>query len=280
MELIFNELSLPGNLKNKFEGRKLIENLLLACKEAKKYNFDRIRFEDNFIGYYLAESYKIADWLNDNSVRQDYKWLLMSLKRYPFIAKEDETIEKSYIENYYYLNAPDIEILHKKITAGLAAAFLYKTLAINFKTDDIWNNVFIELIENKEKIVNVEHISSPKHLETHQQWIQDKQPLELLETNILPAKKIINIRDDHGKDILTEFAKKLVNFPYIIKIINSLPFNPKETNFIKQVNSDGKIEFVLNWTDKGYGLIAQTTGRNLRETKSIAKMIDKKIRNR
>jgi len=280
MELIFNELSLPGNPENRFKGRNLMEKLLLTCKKAKEHNFDHLRLERDFLNYYIAENYQILNWLTDNLVGKTYKDLLLSLRIHPFIAEEDKTIENNYIANYYYLNAPQVKKLHKKKTAGLAAAFLYKTLSISFKTDDIWDNEFIELIENKEKIVSVNHISRPEHLKAHHQWIQSKKPVELLESDILPAKKIINIRDDHGKDILTEFAKKLVKSPYVIKIINSLPFNPQEKNFIKKVHSDGKAEFVLNRTDKGYGLVVQTTGRDLRETEAIAKIINKKITKR
>jgi len=36
----------------------------------------------------------------------------------------------------------------------------------------------------------------------------------------------------------------------------------------------------LTWTDEGYGLVVQTTGRNLQETKVIADIIDKNITKR
>lgn len=67
---------------------------------------------------------------------------------------------------------------------------------------------------------------------------------------------------DLGKDVLKQFAGKLVHSPYVVKIINSLPFNPNEKHFIKQIYPDGKVEFVLTRTDEGFGCIVQTTGRN------------------
>lgn len=85
-----------------------------------------------------------------------------------------------------------------------------------------------------------------------------------------PEKKEINLRDDHGKDKLQEFSKKICHSPYVKKIVNSLPFNSKHTNPIRRAKPNGIIEFVLTWTDKGLGLCIETTGRNLTETNTIA----------
>lgn len=92
-----------------------------------------------------------------------------------------------------------------------------------------------------------------------------------------PEDKAINLRDDHGKDTLQAFANKIRRSPYVKKIINSLPFNPKETNPIRRTDSDGIVEFVLTWTDGGLGLCIQTTGRNLAETNTIALHLTKEF---
>ena len=85
-----------------------------------------------------------------------------------------------------------------------------------------------------------------------------------------PKKKSINIRDDYGKDVLQEFAKKIRRSPYVKKIINSLPWNPNQTHPIRKTKPDGTVEFVLTWTEKRLGLCLQTTGRNLAETNTIS----------
>jgi putative CRISPR-associated protein (TIGR02619 family) len=85
-----------------------------------------------------------------------------------------------------------------------------------------------------------------------------------------PEDKSISLRDDHGKDTLQAFAKKIRRSPYVQKIINSLPFNPRRIDPIRRTYPDGKIEFVLTWTDPGLGICLQTTGRNLAETTAIA----------
>jgi|SRR5690554_197709 len=98
----------------------------------------------------------------------------------------------------------------------------------------------------------------------------------LVENDTPPEKKQINLRDDGGKDILYKFSKKLVNSPYVVSIINSLPYNPHEKEFVKEVFKDGLIELVLTNDDRGIGLKVQTTGRNFRETKKIAHILEEK----
>ena len=283
MDLVFNELSLHHKAGSKFEARELIKNLLRTCAAAKKgangSNFSRLRVNENFIQLHLFENYTIYDWLNDKSISPTLKTLLLGLKRYPFIAEKDEDIKNLFIQNYYYLNESEIKDLYEEAVEGLAVAFLYNTLSISFMTHNLWAKTEIELIEkieNEEKNVRVRHINQPKHIEFHQGWIDDNRPVELVETDISIAEKIINLRDDHGKDVLKHFVDKLISSPYVVKVINSLPFNPRERKFTRKIYPDGKIEIVLTWTDEGFGLILQTTGRNLQETKEIANFIEKR----
>jgi hypothetical protein len=70
-------------------------------------------------------------------------------------------------------------------------------------------------------------------------------------------------------------ADKLVKSPYVIKVVNSLPFNPQKKHFINEIYPDGKVEIILTWTDEGFGLLVQTTGRNMQETKKIADIIER-----
>ncbi|MFV0501437.1 MAG: hypothetical protein ACK5MH_07620 [Bacteroidales bacterium] len=62
-------------------------------------------------------------------------------------------------------------------------------------------------------------------------------------------------------------------------MINSLPFNSACKNFIRKTYPDGKIEIVLTKTDKGLGIIIQTTGRNIRETNRIAEILEEEYCN-
>ena len=92
-----------------------------------------------------------------------------------------------------------------------------------------------------------------------------------------PSRKAINLRDDHGKDILQAFSERICYSPYVKKIINSLPFNPKRTNPIRRTTENGVVEFVLTWTSAGLGICIETTGRNLAETNTIALHLQKEF---
>lgn len=99
---------------------------------------------------------------------------------------------------------------------------------------------------------------------------------ELVEDSTPPHEKDIKLRDDWGKDKLQAFSERLVNSPYVKGIINSLPYNPWDKEFIREVYDDGRIELVLTKEDKGLGLVLQSTGRNRRETKEIARILYEK----
>lgn len=276
MDLIFNELSTYHKATDIYSANLMLENLLKTCKASMEFGFTKMRVGHDFEMLFLAENYRILDWLNSSTVSPIYKNLLLGFKRYPYIEDGDEATENKFIRNYYYLNENDNSELNGKEVEGLAVAFLLNSLSISLASHRIWEKTAIALlekIEEIEKTVNVRHISSDHNLEIHREWIENKRPIVLAKTDILPENKRIKLRDDHGKDILSEFAEKLNRSPYIVETLNSLPFNPRERNFIKQCYPDGKIELVLTWTDEGFGIIIQTTGRNLQETKYIADIL-------
>lgn len=75
---------------------------------------------------------------------------------------------------------------------------------------------------------------------------------------------------------MPDFSKRLCECPYVEGIVNSLPFNSHERKFIRRVREGGLIEIVLPWTDKGYGIVVKTTGRTIRETEMIGRIIEEK----
>ncbi|MEN8215122.1 MAG: hypothetical protein ABFS56_01840 [Pseudomonadota bacterium] len=279
MDLIFNEISANylTNSDSEDEARKRMQDLCDVCKKAKENGFSQLRVERKFETYSLKNGYAIVDWLNDRSVYPTQKTFFLSYKRFPYIEESDENAETAFIEKYYYLNEADEHRFHGKETDGLAVAYIYDTIAVSFPVNEVWQKVYIKLIERdneNEREVKVRHVSLREHFEAHKNFIEVNKEIILQETTLSPSEKIIHLRNDHGKDILTDFAKRLINSSYVVKVINSLPFNSNESNFIRKTYPDGKIEIVLIWTDKGYGLIIQTTGRNHRETEKIAQILE------
>lgn len=112
-------------------------------------------------------------------------------------------------------------------------------------------------------------------------WEKYKQtfPPELKKDNTPPDKKKIKLADTHhGNDKLMKLARRLVNTPYVMAVINSAEHKPKRKNFISDITDDGKMTVTLTYTDKGYSMVIQTTGRNKKETEAIADWLRKKFK--
>ncbi|MDM8567066.1 hypothetical protein QUF74_15620 [Candidatus Halobeggiatoa sp. HSG11] len=276
MELIFNEISAKYLTENDYEVTKRMQNLCGICKKAKEHGFSNLRVEREFRTCLLKESYTIENWLNARSVSHIQKQFFLSYLKFPYIEESDENAETTFIEKDYYLNEIDEHRFNRERVEGLAVAYIYDTIAVSFPVTEVWKNFYIKLIDEIERIIEVKHVSLIEHFEYHKNFIDSNKEIILQETALNPSKKGIKLRDDHGKDILKAFAKKLINSCHVIGVINSLPFNSKDTIFIRKIYPDGKIEMVLFWTERGYGLIIQTTGRNLRETEAIAKILEEK----
>jgi len=102
-------------------------------------------------------------------------------------------------------------------------------------------------------------------------------PPELVKDLTQPDSKKIHLAGTHhGKDILYAFGKKLVKSPYVKHIECSSDFDSKQKDPIKRCSENGQIELILTHTVRGYGMIIQTTGRNLEETKLIAEKLREK----
>ena len=155
-------------------------------------------------------------------------------------------------------------------------------LCLSLSSQPYWNETGIKF----HKVINDDfetqsvfatNIAAEEHFKEKKikVFIESLGDVNLVECLTMPKDKSISLRDDHGKEKLLAFAKKLMNSKYVVSVINSLPFNPKAVNLIKEIYPDGKIELVLYWEDKGIGIIIQTTGKNYRETEAIAKELKK-----
>ncbi|MDM8549549.1 hypothetical protein QUF72_05705 [Desulfobacterales bacterium HSG2] len=265
-DLVFNELSVSPLCETKTDCFHRLKEFIETYKAAEEFDFNRIRFDEAFDQIVLSAGYTLNDFCNEN---RTWGILLRGLARYPFID-DDSDEEERFIENTFFIK----ENGEKLKTYGLAAAYLYSTIGIGFAADRYWAKLTHTLvIEGKEKrLTTVLCASKPVHFEAEefQQWLAENTEIELTES---AESKKISLRKDHGSDTLLKFAKKLLKSPYVISVINSLPFNPGERNFIKKIYPTGNIEIVLTDTDMGLGMVIRTTGRNLRETRRIAKII-------
>jgi len=278
MELYFNEISERYKEPTLYEAKARMRKFLDLCKEAKLNGFKLIRTNRQFDIQELSDGYKIADWYADATIPRTMKDFFLGYRKFPYEPGDDASEDK-FIEATYKLNEPEEVNYNGKATEGLAWAYIRETLAISFPVNEVWRKTKIGLLEEKRTknlSVYTNHASQYEHIELHLAWIDSLKEIDPIATDLPPSGKKINLRDDHGKDILTEFARKLVQSPYVTAVVNSLPYNPHARSFIKNIYPDGKIEIVLVWSDEGLGMVVQSTGRNLRETTAISRMLQDK----
>lgn len=278
MELVFNELSIQPHATNPFEADQLVGQLIKTYAEGKKHNFKKIRFHVLLSEIFLLTGYSLEDWLRTTS-NKTYKNLLLAAKVYPFIREEDDWAEHEYLSHRYSF---ENDFISKSEPQGLAAAIIYETLSISLNTHEFWRNIELSVIindgtnEGNQVLFNVCTEDSFDHPSIWNYIGSITKPI-LVTTDIPPFNKLIKLRDDHGKDILMNFGKRILNSEYVVSVINSLPFNPKASKLIREIYPDGTIELVLYWEDKGYGMLVKTTGRNIHETKLIASILVEKF---
>lgn len=272
MDLIFNECSFRDNFPDVHASKKGMENLLRVCKRAAELGISKLAVRRDFYEQFLTTKYSILDWLADPTVSRTYKDLFQSIRRFPYIDERDTAVEDRFILSGAFLTDND-EIA----VEGLAVTYLYNSISASLYTAEKWNvnQIDLKFSEGDEPnhIVSVKHASQVVHVEGHKEWIANRIGVKIHATDLPFSRKAIELRDDHGKNVLYKFSQKLVRSPWLLGVINSLPFNPRDRNFIKNVYADGRIEIVLVRSDQGLGLVVQSTGTNLAETEAIAKIL-------
>lgn len=284
MNLAFNEISfLPltdneHTIKEHFLG---MANTLKVVNE--KYGSSHILFPLDLAETKVTVDKTFYQWAHSID-HQGEKNKILSLIKQPFI-NDILRGQIGYLDHYYFENI-DLGI-EQTYCIGLSTAHITQTAAISIPQVTYWEqtqiNFFKENLRNQDETdtinepeaVSVYNISTENSINRplFATFAETIARVELIETSLQPINKPIHFRDDHGKDILKAFAKRLINSPYVTEVINSIAFNSQTVRFIRRVFPDGKIEIVLHWEDKGYGMVIQTTGRNLRETKAISEIL-------
>jgi hypothetical protein len=281
MNLVFNEISFLPHLDNESILTQNFLELIKTFEKAKEdYGFNHLVFPSNIRDINVTSTKTFYDWVYAIGHQGDKNKILSVVKK-PYT---NEVLEQQVVElcKYYYVNL--VAGIPETYCSGLATAHLkvslctsLSTIPFKDKTKIDFHEIINDKLETKEVFAN--NISNKDHLEVEKikKFIEYLGDVQLDESKIDPKTKPIALRDDHGKDKLLSFSKRLVNSKYVLSVINSLPFNPKATNLIRAIYPDGKIELVLYWEDRGIGLVIQTTGRNYRETQEIAKIIKKEF---
>ena len=278
MNIAFNEISIRPFAESSHTLKAHFINLGKTFKTLKtEYNVSHLIFPSNLAEFEVQPKMSIHKWLEGlNGLKKQQIITLISRKPFShdvLVGHEEE------IDSYVFSNE---ELgIEEDICIGLGVADICQTASISLGTHVFWKSdkILFNILDystEERTPVSVPNCCLEELSENFKTWLEDNSEVVLVTTDIEPSDKPIHLRDDHGKDILDIFAKKLRNSNYVVSIINSLQFNPTTSRFIRKCFSDGKIEFVLHWEDKGIGLIAQTTGRTYNETVAIAELLKDK----
>jgi len=276
MTLVFNELSFLPLVANDNLLTDRFIRLIETYRDANRLGFNGIIFPSNYGEMQVTQTKTFFQWIN-NIPHQGHKNQILSHVKRPFT---DDVLEgRIEVLNRYYFEYPEAGIPQTYCT-GLATAYDTERPSTSLSGLPVWENIKIpfQRIINEDfetEPVEVYNIAIPGHLENDEiiQFAENTRPVNLLKSDLQPDQKLIHFREDHGTDILMAFARRITISPYIDRVINSLPFNPNTTRFLRNIAANGQIEIVLHWEDEGYGMVIQTTGRNLRETHAIAEII-------
>lgn len=261
-DIYFNELCLQDKLLD----YSVITNLRDCFQKLKNEGFSvcRLNYEKKVeLLNYLKSIPGVSE--------RDLMGFFHSFFRSPFekssISTEDE--EKFLSSSLYF---------EDKQTIGLQWAYTYDTLALSLLTNEKWNCDTLSVIDksDNDKNILIHHASTISNINTQQVWIDSLKQIILQKSTIPVEQKKFHVRSDHGTDVLKEFWNKVKNCEYVEACINSLPWNSSDKELIRDIKPNGQIELVLYWTDKGLGMVIQTTGRNIRETQKIADIIAEK----
>jgi len=277
MELMFNELSLiPLSPDIDFANTK-VTDLVKAFKKAHENGFRKIRSEYQAYQITLSANYSLQDWFTNLNISKTYKDVLYGVLIHPFLKLEDEEIFEEYDNAKYYFEDVDSGIT-KRECLGLASAYLNKTLSISLNSSINWSAINLSItveIDGEIELQTVKNIALASNFDDPAiaQYVENLGDLILLESQISPNQKPIHLPAHHGKAELKELCNQLKLSLYVTEMRST---NFGGNRFIRKINDDGSIEIVLHKTQRRYALLIKTTGRNRRETKAIAEILEER----
>lgn len=262
-EVFFNELCVITKPKH----YSVIENLNACYKYLKSNGFSVCRIDSQNLNEMIEYLFCIPG-VSIPTLRN----YIYGFFRGPFEGLDlPGEVESRFIEEHLNLEGRN--------AIGLLLASINETIALSLSTEEKWDTSFLVAYNDQSEKITIRHGSNYMNLSAHNEWIEMNKEIVLLPCGINPDRKPFHIRHDHGMDVLKSFWGRIKNCEYVSLCVNSLPFNPDERSFVRSIKPDGIVEIVLTWTDEGFGLVLQTTGRNLRETNKIAELLEEKYAN-
>lgn len=128
----------------------------------------------------------------------------MSCVKKPYIEEDSDAEERftEYDDVNFKKNETEVIPCY-----GFYAAFLHNSFCIGFHSEPFWSkSLFTLLLTKDNSITDVSVICISLCDEFKKDsfigWAINNIPVHVSQTQILPQKKEVSIRDDHGKDVL------------------------------------------------------------------------------
>ena len=267
-EPFFNDISTQPFCITDAEIKERISAFVKILGFCGAIGFEKVRFEKSLQEILLKENYTLHEYIS-NHLKESGTRLILSMIRRPYLDEDSEAEEK-YVNSKIRLVKEEKEVEAE----GIACAHLADSFAVGFASEDFWrdNTLFtinvLDQISEKTMTKQVFCISNVQQFEDNKfiNWAVGSLPIKFKPCNIPQVQKQISFRDDHGKDKLKAFAKRILKEEYIVEVINSLPFHPHARDIIGKVSDDGLIDIILTDSDQGYGMVIKTTA----ETRALA----------
>ena len=281
----FNELSMQPLCTSEASVEQRVRNFLVMIKDVRKHtHITKVRHAGDMTTIQLTTTMTLQDYLNAHTKQPDVIALL-GLFIPPQVDMDDDISLQNYFDTNTEVKMADNVAMQAD---GFNAAYCQNTFCVGFESCATWQNDFFDLSvtsNGKKNDARWVCISSPlvysvdkEHAHrkpAFDQWLQERN-VELVESAMHPEQKPIDVEGDHGQRELKEHAKLLNRHPYVEGAVTSLPFKPHSREYILKVYDDGFLDIVLWWGDAGYSMRVKTTGRNVAETREIAKILKEK----
>lgn len=239
------------------------------------YGIRKVRYHENLVNIPLTPDLSLFDYCSKNKHRVFTSIILDTFTMPQVDMDDDESMEK-YIDC-----TTNIEKEDKLVEAeGFNAAYCQGVPCVGFKSEEFWKKSIYSIVVNisgKQSRCDWGCVSNPESVKESDfvNWVKSITPVSIIASPLHPSSKKINLRDDHGKDVLYRHAKLLTECQYVEGILTSLPFQPATKKYVYNIRDAGEIDIVLHWEDAGYSMRVKTTGRNIRETTKIATILEK-----
>lgn len=273
--MCFNELTLLPSCTNQSMVHDCVMSYAKTIKKAlETIGTKKISYDMPLSNILIGESTSLKDYC-DKNYRNPEVVLILSTHTMPQVNMKDESIVRLYDDTIVTIDGCD------DFSNGLAASYVHDVPSIGLALREEWHELMhdIRVVSGDlDIVVKWPCLTSPEHFlrDDFNQWVLRHSDIDLVTTELSFREKKVKLRDDHGKNILEEHAEILCRNEYVKGVVNSLAFKPYCKKYVCNMTSNGLIDIVLYWDDRGVSMRVETTGRNIQETAAIAAILEDK----